>query len=192
MSSVCQAWEENMQILHVSILSWIKSSKGVADKGTQIFTARGRGRGREEEWCDHSRNSDRCVWTWERQTGRDETLLLSLPVEMKMVKGEENARTAKMERCSTKRQYEKEGFVCIPLEEMESYYRYSQCCQQLQHSELLCISCVRCGSVSDRTCWVSVGMEIMTVTSMKHWTGTSSNDHISSLTLCGHNLSLSI
>lgn len=68
MSSVCQAWEENMQILHVSILSWIKSSKVVADKGIQIFTARGRGRGRKEEWCDHSRNSDRCVC--ERERGR--------------------------------------------------------------------------------------------------------------------------
>lgn len=69
-----------------------------------------------------------------------------------MGKGEENARTDKMERCSTKRPYENEGFVCIPLEEMESYYRYSQCCHQLQHSELLCILCVRCGSVSDRSC----------------------------------------
>lgn len=64
-------------------------------------------------------------------------LPLSLPVEMKRAEEEENARRDKMERCSVKRQYE--GFVCIPLEEMESYYRYSQCCQQLQQSELLCV-----------------------------------------------------
>lgn len=39
----------------------MKSSKGVADKGMQISTAGGRGRGRKEEWCDHSRNMGRCV-----------------------------------------------------------------------------------------------------------------------------------
>lgn len=64
-------------------------------------------------------------------------LLLSLPVEMKRVERDENTCIDKMERCSVKRQHE--GFVCIPLEEMESYYRYSQCCQQLQQSELLCV-----------------------------------------------------
>lgn len=68
-------------------------------------------------------------------------LLLSLTVEMKRVEGEQNACSDKMERCSMKRQYE--GFVCITLEEMESYYRYSQCCQQLQQSELLCVFGVR-------------------------------------------------
>ncbi|XP_029695948.1 guanine nucleotide exchange factor DBS-like isoform X5 [Takifugu rubripes] len=62
-------------------------------------------------------------------------LLLSLPVEMKRVQGEENACRDKMERCSVKRQYE--GFVCIPLEEMESYYRYNQCCQQLQQNDIM-------------------------------------------------------
>lgn len=68
-------------------------------------------------------------------------LLSSLPVEMKRVEGEENACRDKMERCSVKQQHE--GFVCIPLDEMESYYRYSQCCQQLQQSELLCVFGVR-------------------------------------------------
>lgn len=68
-------------------------------------------------------------------------LPLSLPVEMKRVEGEENTCRDKMERCSGKRQYE--GFVCIPLEEMKSFYRYSQCCQQLQQSELLRVFGVR-------------------------------------------------
>lgn len=84
------------------------------------------------------------------EADRDEALLLlPLPVEMKMMKGDEDARTAAMERCSTRQQCEKEGLVCIPLEEMESYFRYSQCCQQLQHGELVCI--LR-GSVFDRSC----------------------------------------
>lgn len=130
--------DEKMEILHVSVLRQTKSSKGVADEGMQISTARGRGRGREKEWCDHSRNLHRCV-NVRAADGRDETPLLSLPVEMKMVKGKENARRDKMERRGVKRQYAKEGFVCIPLEEMESYYRYSQSCQQLQQSELLYI-----------------------------------------------------
>lgn len=77
-------------------------------------------------------------------------LPLSLPVEMKRAEGEENACRDKMERCSVKRQCE--GFVCIPLEEMKSYFRYSQCCQQLQQSELLCVFGVQGVAASDGSC----------------------------------------
>lgn len=90
-------------------------------------------------------------------------LLLPLPVEMKPVEGDENTCRDKMERCRVKRKYDKEGFVCIPLEEMESYYRHSQCCHQLQESELLCVWCVSYRSVSGRSSLDSFEMEILTI-----------------------------
>lgn len=53
--------------------------------------------------------------------------LLSVPEEMKVV-GEE-------ERKRMKRRW-RSGFVCISVQEMESFYRYSLSCQKL-HSEFL-------------------------------------------------------
>lgn len=166
-------------MLHISILSRLRVARRLADKSMQISTAQGRGGGRKEEWCDRSRNWDRCVNVTEAdRQGWDAAPVATCGDED--VKEGENARTDNMERRSTKRQYEVEGFVCIPLEEMESYFRYSQCCQQLQHSELLCVWCAR--RVCLRSCWARVGMEILTVTSLKHWTASSSKDHISPLT----------
>lgn len=65
--------------------------------------------------------------------------LSSLPVAMKMVRGDEKVRGGEVERRGAKQPRGKDAFVCIPVDEMESYYRYSQCCQQLQQSELECV-----------------------------------------------------
>ncbi|XP_034407105.1 guanine nucleotide exchange factor DBS isoform X5 [Cyclopterus lumpus] len=41
-----------------------------------------------------------------------------------------------MEECTGRREHAGERFVCISVEEMESYYRYTQGCQQLHHDIL--------------------------------------------------------
>lgn len=69
-------------------------------------------------------------------------VLLYLPVERKTGREEEESR----QRAGMRERMGKEGyggarFVCISLEEMESYYRYTQCCQQL-HSEFSKDVCV--------------------------------------------------
>lgn len=64
--------------------------------------------------------------------------LFSLPVEMEMKmlrSGEESRQRDGMKESTGKQGYGGgERFACISLEEMKSFYRYTQCCQQL-HSE---------------------------------------------------------
>ncbi|KAG8004500.1 Guanine nucleotide exchange factor DBS [Nibea albiflora] len=64
--------------------------------------------------------------------------LVSLPLEMKPLRsGEESGQRDGMKEGTGKRGYGGGGrFVCISLEEMESFYRYTQCCQQL-HNDIL-------------------------------------------------------
>lgn len=64
-----------------------------------------------------NQEEERCACVKERQ-GKEDEAFFCLPVEMTAVREEE----------------ERDRFVCISLKEMECYYRYSQCCQQL-HSE---------------------------------------------------------
>ncbi|XP_044043811.1 guanine nucleotide exchange factor DBS isoform X1 [Siniperca chuatsi] len=59
----------------------------------------------------------------------------SLPVEM-IREEEENRQRDGMKDCTGKQECGGERFVCISLEEMESYYRYTRCCQQL-HNDIL-------------------------------------------------------
>lgn len=60
-------------------------------------------------------------------------ILSSLPVEIKTVREEEESRQRDgMDERPRKQEYGGESFVSISLTEMESYYRYTQCCQQLQ------------------------------------------------------------
>ncbi|XP_038591335.1 guanine nucleotide exchange factor DBS-like [Micropterus salmoides] len=67
-----------------------------------------------------------------------QVILFSLPVEMKVVReGEKNRHGNRMKECAGKQEYGRERFVCISLKEMESYYRYSRCCQQLLHDDVL-------------------------------------------------------
>jgi len=56
-------------------------------------------------------------------------VVFSLPVEMKTVKEEEERNGIK--ECTGKQEYGEEKFICISVEEMESYYNYTHCCQRL-------------------------------------------------------------
>ncbi|XP_028322155.1 guanine nucleotide exchange factor DBS isoform X3 [Gouania willdenowi] len=49
------------------------------------------------------------------------------------VREEKSRRSCGMKECVGKREYAGGRFVCIAVKEMESYYRYTWCCQQLQH-----------------------------------------------------------
>lgn len=89
---------------------------------------------RKQDQCNHSRNVDQCAYERNRE-GLEilqrirEVIFCSVPVEMKTLsEEEENGQRVRMKECAGER------FVCISLEEMESYYRYSRCCQRL-HSE---------------------------------------------------------
>ncbi|XP_027147610.1 guanine nucleotide exchange factor DBS isoform X2 [Larimichthys crocea] len=66
--------------------------------------------------------------------------LFSLPVEMEMKmlrSGEESRQRDGMKESTGKQGYGGgERFACISLEEMKSFYRYTQCCQQL-HNDIL-------------------------------------------------------
>lgn len=65
----------------------------------------------------------------------------SRPVEMKTLREEEESgRRRGTKECTGKRGYGGERFVCISPEEMESYHRYAQCCQQL-HGESRSFKC---------------------------------------------------
>ncbi|TMS11547.1 Guanine nucleotide exchange factor DBS [Larimichthys crocea] len=63
--------------------------------------------------------------------------LFSLPVEMEMKmlrSGEESRQRDGMKESTGKQGYGGgERFACISLEEMKSFYRYTQCCQQLHN-----------------------------------------------------------
>ncbi|XP_042260899.1 guanine nucleotide exchange factor DBS isoform X1 [Thunnus maccoyii] len=59
-------------------------------------------------------------------------ILFSLPVEMKTVKVEVENR----QRDGMRERTGGERFTCISLEEMGSYYRYTQCCQHLRNDIL--------------------------------------------------------
>ncbi|XP_056226149.1 guanine nucleotide exchange factor DBS [Seriola aureovittata] len=66
-----------------------------------------------------------------------QAILFSLPVEMKAIREEEESGRGDMvKECAGKLEYGGERFVCISPEEMESYYRYAQRCQQL-HNDIL-------------------------------------------------------
>ncbi|TKS66460.1 hypothetical protein D9C73_000516 [Collichthys lucidus] len=62
--------------------------------------------------------------------------LFSLPMEMKMLRsGEESRQRDGMKESTGKQGYGGgERFACIPPEEMKSFYRYTQCCQQLHRT----------------------------------------------------------
>lgn len=65
-----------------------------------------------------------------------QVIFCSLPVEMEALMGEEeNGQGGGMKDRRGKRGGEM--FVSVSLEEMESYYRYSSCCERL-HREFLC------------------------------------------------------
>lgn len=67
------------------------------------------------------------------------TVLFSLPAEMETGRKKERRRRKERE----KKKCGGESFVSITLTEMESYYRYSQCCQRLCSEFLrrrLCVS----------------------------------------------------
>ncbi|XP_029371521.1 guanine nucleotide exchange factor DBS isoform X2 [Echeneis naucrates] len=55
---------------------------------------------------------------------------------MKTIREDEESRQDGMKECSGEKQYGGERFVCISLEEMEQYYRYTQCCHQLHNGIL--------------------------------------------------------
>lgn len=101
---------------------------------------------RKEEWCNHSGNFWQvCVYMREGKSDRqggfvntDEEvkrmIVFSVAfLEMETVR-EENRQRDRMEDRTGGERCRRERFACISLEEMESYYRYTQCCQQL-HSE---------------------------------------------------------
>lgn len=71
-----------------------------------------------------------CARETERQAGEGmrRTVLFSLPAKMET--GRRKERRRRKERKRKKRGGE--SFVSITLTEMESYYRYSQCCQRLR------------------------------------------------------------
>ncbi|XP_042369114.1 guanine nucleotide exchange factor DBS-like isoform X1 [Plectropomus leopardus] len=63
--------------------------------------------------------------------------LFPLHVEMKTVREEEeNRQRDRMKECTGRQEYGGERLVRISLEEMESYYRCTQCCQRL-HNDIL-------------------------------------------------------
>lgn len=142
-----------------------------------------------EEWCDHSRNSDRCVNVSEGRQARDETPLLSLYLWRWRWWGEKRRRAQTRWRDAARSgSMTKSGLSAYRWKRWRASTDTASAVSSCSTVSSCVILCVRCGGVFDRSRWVSAGMEIMTVTSMKHWTGTSSNDHISSLTFCRYNL----
>lgn len=122
------------------VTSWVSRS------GSQVQVHRfpQKQGGAAKKWRNRSRNFDRCVFVCVRE--REESrmrraVLSSLSVEMKTEGEEEEGRhTYRMKKSMGEQANGGDRFVCISLEEMESFYRYSQCCHQL-HSE----SCVMDG-----------------------------------------------
>ncbi|XP_035501208.1 guanine nucleotide exchange factor DBS isoform X2 [Scophthalmus maximus] len=71
------------------------------------------------------------------ERGMRQARLFPLPVEMKKAREEdETGRGDRMKAHAAKRECGGERFVCIALEEMQSYYRYAQCCQRL-HNDIV-------------------------------------------------------
>ncbi|GLD63323.1 guanine nucleotide exchange factor DBS isoform X1 [Lates japonicus] len=61
-------------------------------------------------------------------------ILFSLPAEMMREEEENGQRDGMGGRTGKRGERSRERSACISLGEMESYYRYTKCCQQL-HSE---------------------------------------------------------
>ncbi len=129
----------------------------------QISTAGRRGRGKRSGVITPETLTGVCVCArvQERETDREglgiqseesrmwRATLFSLPVEMETLREGEEKRGVK--ECAGKQGYGGERFVCISLEEMESYYRYAQCCQQL-HGEFGSFKCGVWGLMLSQ-CW---------------------------------------
>lgn len=109
----------------------------------QISTAGRRGGGKRSGVITPETLTGACVC--KRETDREglgiqseesrmrRATLFSLPVEMKTPREEEESGQRRgMKECAGGQGHGGERFVCISLEEMESYYRYVQCCQQLR------------------------------------------------------------